>query len=175
MTLLGHIISYLSSYPGYFREPQSIGLPEISWVTLQVCTSIFDWSHRSFAVLLMLHESSDLFPKYELSFHKNHSVFWSIRGISRNGRFYGTHGVNIRTNFKSSISCIIAHILYQLYHAFLCVLTLTCVYISVCAHIDGLPRSCVWPRMLSVYDLVCGCVCVLFIVFACFIYFTVGQ
>ena len=35
--------------------------------------------------------------------------------------------------------------------------------------------SCVWPRMLSVYDLVCGCVCVLFIVFACFIYFTVGQ
>ena len=65
----------------------------------------------------------------------------------------------------------------------------TCVYISVCAHIDSLarncgsssantlelPRSCVWPRMLSVYDLVCGCVCVLFIVFACFIYFTVGQ
>ena len=83
-------------------------------------------------------------------------------------------------------NCII---LCQLYHVFLHVHTLTCVYISVCVHIDGLtrncgsssantlelPRSCAGPWMLSVYDLVCGCVCVLFIVLACFIYFTVGQ
>ena len=69
---------------------------------------------------------------------------------------------------------MIAYILYQLHHAFLRIHTLTCVYISVCVHIDGLarnrgrssantlelPRSCVWPWMFSVYDLVCGCVCV---------------
>ena len=72
---------------------------------------------------------------------------------------------------------------------FLCVHTLICVYISVCVHIDGLgwnrssssantlelPRSCIWPWMFSVYDLVCGCVCVVFIVFASFIYFAVWQ
>ena len=67
---------------------------------------------------------------------------------------------------------------------------LTCGYISVCVHIDGfarncgsssantleLPRSCIWPEMFSMYDLVCGCVgVILFIVFACFIYFIVGQ
>ena len=85
---------------------------------------------------------------------------------------------------------IVAYLLYHLYHAFLRVHILTCGYISVCVHIDGfaqncgsssantleLPRSCIWPGMFSMYDLVCGCVgVILFIVFACFIYFIVGQ
>ena len=95
-----------------------------------------------------------------------------------------------RVSFKSFISCIVGYLLYHLYHAFLRVHILTCGYISVCVHIDGfaqncgsssantmeLPRSCIWPGMFSVYDLVYGCVgVILFIVFACFIYFIVGQ
>ena len=52
------------------------------------------------------------------------------------------HYVPRRTSEPGGISCIITYILYQLYHAFLRVHTLTCVYISVCVHIDGLARNC---------------------------------
>ena len=106
-------------------------------------------------------------------------LYWPLEWLEKTN--YHWSFLNYRVNLKPFISCTIAYILYQLYHAFLHVNTLTCVYISVCVHINGLaqncgsssantlelPRSCVWPWMLSVY--VGACVFYLLCLHALFI------